>query len=345
MNAAAIGLIGVIVGALLGGLVNLVVNRRTRRASARAAGRLIDVELEVAEQKIRSAVEAAKGTSTAIQEPPKSQAGDLTTTSQDHTQESDRPPEAIVEANGSPVVDETGWWIGDLPTEAWKEHQSELATDVSPDLMTLLAQAYALCADLNDQHAAAKASCAAPRGNLREYAHTLTTARSQLNQASILRIRKRRQRVIRWSAGLAIPALILALAIVALLTPRVDVNSASVTSALKSQLGHGMVVQCDPVSREWACKAYPPSWRTSCQTKSISSYQTSVAHHAVPISVLATSACTSTQQPVAFKADVHGKEVDAAVVEQSRHVKRVMDINAKLSTTNGLVRLWRSIVG
>jgi hypothetical protein len=59
MNAAAIGLIGVIVGGLLAGAVNWYFDHRRRLAKARVAARLIGVELQAAEDKVASAVGAA----------------------------------------------------------------------------------------------------------------------------------------------------------------------------------------------------------------------------------------------------------------------------------------------
>src|SRR5437660_11484501 len=56
MNAAAVGLIGVIGGALLTGVVNLVLERRTRRSRAKVAAGLIAVELDVALAKMDAAL-------------------------------------------------------------------------------------------------------------------------------------------------------------------------------------------------------------------------------------------------------------------------------------------------
>jgi hypothetical protein len=128
MNAAAIGLIGVIVGALLAGTINLVLDRRRRLARAKAAGRLIGVELRVVDEKITSAIDSAK---------PPSGAANVATASER------RPP-----------VDTSGWWLGDLPMDAWRTNQSHLAIDVRPRVLEMLARAYGLCAVLNDEHVA-----------------------------------------------------------------------------------------------------------------------------------------------------------------------------------------------
>jgi len=60
MNAALIGLLGVVAGALLGGVVNQEVERRRRRARAGVAGRLIALELGVAARRIRSAQQSGQ---------------------------------------------------------------------------------------------------------------------------------------------------------------------------------------------------------------------------------------------------------------------------------------------
>jgi hypothetical protein len=123
---------------LLAGTINLVLDRRRRLARAKAAGRLIGVELRVVDEKITSAIDSAK---------PPSGAANVATASER------RPP-----------VDTSGWWLGDLPMDAWRTNQSHLAIDVRPRVLEMLARAYALCAVLNDEHvAAAKNPCQATR--------------------------------------------------------------------------------------------------------------------------------------------------------------------------------------
>jgi hypothetical protein len=100
MDAAAIGLIGVIVGAVLAGAIRLVLDRRKRLARVRVAGRLIGAELQVAEKKVTSAVEAAKTVSSVTNGSNTPKPGDPAVTG--------KPP----------AINANGWWLGDLPTDA-----------------------------------------------------------------------------------------------------------------------------------------------------------------------------------------------------------------------------------
>ncbi|SRR5579863_172867 len=332
MNAAAIGLIGVIVGALLAGVVNLVLDRRRRIAEARIAARLIDVELKSAETKINSAVGAAH------------------------------------------------WWIGDLLREAWRKHQSRLATNVSADALEAVAEAYALCAGLNDEHAAARkseaeqiadaqgrppaeraeavrqarAENARPRGDVESFAQALSLARNKLADESKIRTRNPAQRMARWSPALALAIAVLVLAIFALLTPRVDVNSASVTAAMQSQLGHSMLVQCNPTATsDWDCTAYPRTWSSDPRTWSNLCPATSTASllqfqavdHAVAMPSAVPSDRTNTPQPIQFTANVDGGEVEALMIEKSGRVDRIRKLAGPDTTSNGLERILRTIFG
>jgi hypothetical protein len=324
VNAAAIGLIGVIFGALLAGATNLVLDRSRRLAKARVAGRLIAVELSIAEQKLTAAIEAEN-------EPPQ-------ITGEQAALEPPGPGEPVVTA------DATGWWMGDLPMDAWKEHQSKLATDVSPGALEMVARAYALCAVLNDQHDEARASHAGPQGDLADLAKTLALAGGRLADESKIRARMPRQRIARWSPGLAAVIVVIVLAGLALLAPRVTVDSASVTTALQGRLGHGLLVQCNPGDGDWDCTAYPPSWPNHCPA-AIAAF---LAGRNLTASVrlsLSPPPCIDSQQPAAFTADVDGGTVTAVIVEQSAHVDRVRELAAKLATSSALTRFWRSIFG
>jgi hypothetical protein len=221
-----------------------------------------------------------------------------------------------------------------------------LATDVKPDLLELVSEAYALCVVLNDEHAAAKLTGARPQGNLADYVETLASARGQLGDESKIGPRKARQRVVRWSPALAVTVTVIVLAIIALFTPRVDVSSATVTAALQSQLGHSMVVQCNPnLNGEWDCTAYPQSWSTPSSASTASFRLAVAADKALTAPSLDPPTSVSTPQPTAFTADVNGTEVAAALIEKSGRVDRARVLKAKLAMSNGLQRIWRSIAG
>ena len=326
MNAAAVGLIGVIVGALLAGATNLVLDRRKRLARAKVAGRLIAVELGTAEQKLTAAIEAENRLPQVTGE-----------------QEASDAPGA-----GEPVaaVNATGWWMGDLPMDAWKQHQSNLATDVSPDVLEMVARAYALCAVLNDQHDEARTSHARPQGDLADYAKTLALARGRLADESNIRPRMARQRIARWSPGLAAVIIVIVLAGLALFVPRVIVDSASVTTAVQGRLSHRILVQCNQGPGDWDCTAYPSSWPNHCPAANTAFLAgRDLAALTKPAPALSPPPCISSQQPVAFTVNVDGGAVTAAIVEQSAHVERVREISAKLATSSALTRFWRSIFG
>lgn len=346
MNTAVIGLIGVIVGAVLAGAVNLALDRRRRLARARVAGRLIGVELGVAEAKVTSALTVAKAVSEVTNRSNVPKSGDTASVDQDSLFPADGSQRIAAVTEQLPAVDTAGWWMGNLPTDAWKKHQSHLATNVNPNLLEMVAEAYALCVVLNDEHAEAKLSGARPRGNLADDVGALALARTQLADESKIKPRKARQRVVRWSPALAVTVAVIVLAIFALFAPRVDVNSATVTTALQSQLGHSMLVQCNPnFNGDWDCTAYPQSWSTPSSASTASFRQAVAADYALATPSLASSTSISTLQPIAFAANVDGTEVDAALVEESGHVDRVRGFAAKLSTSNALKRIWRSIVG
>jgi hypothetical protein len=224
MNAAAVGLIGVIVGALLTGVVTLVLERGRRRELARVAGRLIAEELDVVKEKMTSALDADE------------------------------------------------WWLGDLPTDAWKTHQSHLATDASPDLMAQLARAYAICVSWNDEHALARLSGAMPSEDLHQDPDDIKKARERLKHDNLIRTPGNRQRAVRRSVALAPVLVVLALALAALFAPRADVNSATVAGALQSQLGSSMDVQCQPSGDAWSCTAYPLISSITCPAASALSF-------------------------------------------------------------------------
>lgn len=347
MNAAAIGLIGVVVGALLAGTINLALDRRSRLAKAKIAGRLIGVELDTAAEKIASAIKASKsssGTTNGSLQPVSAstpQEGKTLASSRDGSQHTASEPEQ------RPAVDSTGWWMGDLPTDAWKQHQSNLAIDVRPKVLEIVARAYALCAVLNDEHAEARTPKVKPQGDLDKAAQAVTLAQQWLVDEPKIRDRRTSQRLARWSPALVLTTLVLVLAILALLTPRVDVNSASVTSAVQRGMGSGMLVQCNPGPGDWACTAYPPSWSTSSSSASTAAFfvQPGPVDYASAALAPALSTRSRAAQPISFTADVDGRDVFAAVVEQSGHVHRIKEIASSLDTSSALQRFLRSIFG
>ena len=174
MNAAAVGLIGVIVGALLTGVINLILDRARQHAFARVASRLIGEELRVAEQKVRSAIDAGNQTSERAKGPPLADQPQKAALAEPRRSRDVGLRETGVTTEVVPAVDKWGWWLGDLPTDAWNQHQSRLATHAGPALMGYLASAYATCASLNDQHQAA-GILATSQGPLQEIPHGAVT--------------------------------------------------------------------------------------------------------------------------------------------------------------------------
>lgn len=227
MNAAILGLIGVVFGAVFTTVLNLMLERRQRLKRAKDASRLMVNELSAAEIKVTSAVRSPPTSRAAAGEPP-------------------------------------GWWLGDLDVAALTAYKSDLLTVASDGLLRTVASAYAICVSLNDEHAAAKKSDAGPQGDLQASAAALATAREMLETAPKLRTLKPWQQAVRWAGVLAVPVLVLLLALGALFAPRADVNATTVASALQSQLGPGALVECHPSADEWACSAYGLSERVPC---------------------------------------------------------------------------------
>jgi hypothetical protein len=330
MNAAAIGLIGVIVGGLLAGFVSLILDRRTRLAKARVAGRLIAAELGVAETKVTSALKAAEAK-------PGATNGSNAPKPHDGAEE---------EEEERPAVDATGWWIGDLPADAWKKHRADLAIEVSSVLLQKVSIAYALSATLNDQHAAARLSDAGPEGDLASYARTFRSAKERLADESKVRPRKVHQQIVRWSPGLAVITAVIVVAIIAIFAPRAEVNSATVSAALQSRLGHSVIVQCDPnLNSEWDCTAYPHSWSTLSASGTASVRQAIAADNALTIPALDPSTSASIPRPITFTADVNGAEVRAAVIEQDAYVDQSVELDAKLPTNNAWKKFLKAVAG
>jgi hypothetical protein len=346
MNAAAIGLIGVIVGGLLAGAVNLVLDHRRRLAKANVAGRLIGVELAMARQKIISAIEPGKNRSSSTNRSSAPSSAGLPPVIQPDAPAPNGPQPTAEASEPLPAVDTDGWWMGDLPMDAWKKHQSHVATDVRPDTLEIVARAYALCALLNDEHARARTSDAGPSGDLHSYAEALESARSTLAGEPKIRTRKTRQQIARWSPALAATVAVLVLAVLALSAPRADVDSASVTAAVQSQLGPSMLVQCNPSARDWQCTAYPLSWPVSCARVSTAlTGQPGIVDYAYTTPSLASSTCSGARRPVAFTTDVVGREVTAAVAEASGQVDGIRKLTARAPTSNGWQNLWRKLFG
>lgn len=353
MNAAAIGLIGVIVGALLAGATSLILDRGRRHAKARMAGQLIVVELGTAGEKLRSAIKAGETSSDVGNGSSATSSARMPPAAQTPASPPDGPQSTPKASEPLVMVDADGWWIGDLPTDAWKKHQSDLATDVRPGVLEMVARAYSLCVVLNEEHAEARTSPARPRGDLDNYAQTLELARVQLAGESRIRNRVARQRIARWSPALAITTAVVVLAVIALFVPRVDVDSKSVTTAVQSRLGSNMLVQCSQTAHNWDCTAYPQSWSSSCPApgrafvteSSFTDYVSTKPSPAAPSTSPASSACKSMLRPVDFTADVNGQEITAAVIEQSGHADRVRELAAGLAKSSALQRFWRSIFG
>jgi hypothetical protein len=306
MNEAIFGLIGVAVGAVFTTVLNLVLERRQRLKRAKLASRLIATELSDAKAKVTSAVQSPAPSRAAEGEPP-------------------------------------GWWLGDLDVAAWTAYKSDLLTMASHELLRTLASAYAICVSLNDDHAAARKTDAAPQEDLQADAATLGTAIGVLENAPKLRPLKWWQETVRWTVGLAVPGLVLVLALGALFAPRADVNATTVASALQSQLGSGALVTCRPRADEWACRAYGLSARVACPAARTLSFAAEDSP-AVLVSAPVTPECAISSPPDPFLATVNPQgQATAAIVYRSGKRDVVREAAGKIATTSGWSRFLHSI--
>jgi len=129
---------------------------------------------------------------------------------------------------------------------------------------------------------------------------------------------------------------VLGSAVAALVAPRVDVNSATVASALQSKLP-GALVQCKPSSGEWTCTAYPPSSPTSCPATSVSATRVlRTGAYGLAVTTGADLVCASN-----FRAAMVGAEVDAAIRQRSPHEDRMQELRAQMPKDSD----WDRIVG
>lgn len=368
MIAAIVGLIGVIAGAIITGVLSLMLEQRTRRRRARTAAVLIKEELYAVLTKLRTAL-APSGAEIRPQfarygqvSYPEAEIGVAESISDVARQSAS--------ASGTPTP---RWWSGDLPVEAWKTYQSDLANVASPKVMEVLASTYAICISLNAEHKAAETPMRArgpvwrwliklgilrssntvaserprgPQGDLEEYIDTITEAMNRLEVAPGLGTPNPRQKTVRWATALAVPAVLLVLAVAALAAPRPDVNAMTVTSAMQSQLGANTLVECQPSASEWACNVYKASGQTSClvaSTRSSGLVKDTISTDAARLSTYGNCDVTSTATATAA---VNSQGLlTADVLERQGHVETVKVVVDQLKKTNALVRAWRAIWG
>jgi hypothetical protein len=311
--AAVIGLIGLIAGAIVTGFLNLVLGEREKRARARVAAQLITDELTAADKKLVSAIDATL--------------------------------QAPAAEDGERIG--FGWWLGDLPVDAMREFQPDLATSASPGLRKMLASAYRICVSRNDEHAAARTTPAGPKGDLQEDRQSLEKVRQQLEAAPKLRAPSQKLRATRRIAALIVSILVLALVLAALLVPRPDVNAATVASALQSRLGHDALVECSPRGSEWSCRDYSLSAKVACPA-ALSSFSAPKSGRTVLAVVLtADPACAAVMPPPpAFPATITGGEVEAAVLERAEHNKLIVrEDDATVASSSPIIRFIDWIKG
>jgi hypothetical protein len=227
MSAALIGALGAIVGALIFGLATYYVDRRQKREQATPAANQILGELQLAIARLTGAVLART------------------------------------------------WWESPLPDEAWNRNWGDLINELDGDVQVDrevkadVERAYGIINSLNG----AKGSGAAPRFD--EFAKNiapLEEARGSLIAWQARQETLQKQRRFRYRSYVLIPTisvgvLLVALALIALLVNRPDVNQATVSSALQTKLGENTFVDCAPQSSNWLCTVhYLSASRSSCLT-------------------------------------------------------------------------------
>lgn len=145
------------------------------------------------------------------------------------------------------------WWSGNLPSEAWKAHRSELAADVDPQLLAKLSKIYTNVDrwDVNreqpdkppavDELDKDIAWFKSVRNELGNYASRL--------YSPVLVATRRSVSLLAVTAALLVGAWFT-------FTPRPNVTATTVASALQAHLGSSELVGCEPASNRWACTDY-----------------------------------------------------------------------------------------
>jgi len=268
MTGALIGLVGVVAGALLGGLLTFGVEASKRRKTAYAAGSLIATELTVVIDTMKSAIPESGA--------PQRWTGDLPTRAWDV-----RAADLVL--NGIPAsfpgapetldprIEKLLALCGptDPSPPAIPATQAQAQADLlsrrrrlltprkpshssaeRPDLFTRLGEVYASI-DIWNSKPGDPEQCAlvreiqfysTVRGDLKRYTRSLA---------------RRGRTSFRRAASVALAIAVSVIAVILLITPRADVNSATVATALENHLDGTNVVQCEPSGvRDWQCIVY-----------------------------------------------------------------------------------------
>lgn len=271
MTGALIGLIGVVVGALLGGLLTFGVEASKRRKTAYAAGSLIATELTVVINRMKSAIPESGA--------PQRWTGDLPTKAWDartadlvlngipaQLPGAPEPLDPRIEKLLALCAPTDPSPPGVSATQAQAQAHSDLlsrsrrllaprkpsrsSAERPSDLLTRLGAVYASIDRWNSEPGDPE-QCALVR-DIKFY----STVRGDLKRY-IRSLARRGRTSFRRVASVAMAIAVLVIAVILLVTPRADVNSATVASALENHLGGTNVVHCDPSGmRDWQCIDY-----------------------------------------------------------------------------------------
>lgn len=254
------------------------------------------------------------------------------------------------------------WWSGELPSEAWKAHMSELATcapvrraaegeeDAAADLPAKLSKIYALIGRWDVVRTSTGTT------SMIEGRAALPPPPVEADlDSDIERIRSVRSELLSYVNGLAGPRrvaiqrqitiatviVILSSFVGLMLVPRFDVNATTVASALETRLGSSELVDCESSGDHWACTDYHLSEpRSACLTAPVaSSNQSSSGILSVGL-IRQAAPCGQSGMPTLYEVVQNGSELICSPAQREQNVIRAAINPVPVPKKNSLARAW-----